>query len=99
MLIFPNNVVANTLSGSVKYFGECYTRIEGKGAITIDKSSFVEATDCLDCGSIATFPMPSLTPTPSLTPDPTRTPTRTPTPTPTVTPTVTRTPTPTPTQP
>jgi len=85
-------VYAESLSGSVKYLGECYVATGNSGIINAKKEEFVDALTCDTCLGQSPFPLLSPTPTISLTPDPTRTPT--PTPTPTVTPTVTPTPAP-----
>lgn len=101
-MLFPDNIFANSLSGSVKYFSECYSKVEGSGVITVRDDSFIKSTDCGACAQLTSFPLPLPEPTPSNTPDPTSTPTRSPSPTPTNTPTPTlsptgATPTPTPT--
>lgn len=82
-------IYANSLSGSVKYLGDCYTSVDITGLKNIKDQYLVGTQDCQVCQGVPVFPTLPVTPTPSSTPDPSFTPTPTVTPTPTPTPTMT----------
>jgi cell division septation protein DedD len=83
-------IYANSLSGSIKYLGDCYVATGNTGIINAKNIEFISTDTCDTCLWAEPYPLLSPTPTPTNTPDPTFTPTVTPTPT--NTPTPTRTP-------
>jgi hypothetical protein len=98
---FPNSIFYNSVSGTIKFLGECYYKSTDNTLDFIDvlPSEVLEIDgNCQDCLVQGGFPLPTASPTPTITPDPTFTPTRTSTPTQTPTNTPTQTSTSTPTQ-
>jgi len=82
-------IYANSLSGSVNYYGDCYISTGNSGLINVNVNETAESENCDACYYLSGYPLIQPTPTPTTSMDPTRSPTPTPTLTLTITPTLT----------